>query len=727
MTANEAELLEAEAQTYLAKQQLEEARRRYLRICELRPGDAESWLMLGVLEGEVGHRDTAFQALGSAVALDDAFAEAHLALAHLHHSNGDRAAARAAVDQAVASDPDYGEAQVFLGALLGESRQFAEAASACRRAVELLPESADALANLGNALNQLGQPAPAETAYRQALVLQPGRAELLSGLGNVLAGLGKTDEAIEVLRQAQGAQPDLPDVHTGLGIARLSRGEFDKALTHFQQRLMLTPGFALGKVHEGLALRGLNRDQEADASFSAALAEGDDATLPLAYNMLGTVRAEDGKPDEALAYYDRALALSPNYLAALDNSGRALEALGRFEEALERYRRAAELAPASADLAGNQASILQRLGDHEQASRLIAPFLDPAKVTPRVAEVFSRLCGKHERCDEAKTLLEGLLEEQSEHRVRRPLSFALGKLLDGMGDYEHAFQAFSQANEAKTSVYDRAGFRRYVDGLVATFSKALVALLPRATTTSDTPIFIVGMPRSGTSLVEQILASHPDVHGGGELRNLFDLVNTLPARLGGLPYPSCVPSLTQAVADGLSREYLGQVSALAPASRFITDKMPHNFLHLGLIHVLFPEARVIHCSRDPLDTCLSIYFQDFTGYHPYAYNLTDLGTHYREYQRLMDHWRSTLGMPLLDIGYEALVADQEAVSRTLVEFCGLEWDERCLRFHDTERTTRTASFDQVRQPIYQASVGRWRHYEVWLDELKKALGESGGS
>jgi tetratricopeptide (TPR) repeat protein len=720
---NEALALESEAQACLARHDLEEARSRYARICEIRPQHPDSWLMLGALEGEVGNADAALAAIRKAVELDQDFAEAHLALSHLLNTLGNPEAALQAVDKAVAIDPDYGEALLFQGALLGQLRRYPEAVTVCRRAVEQMPDSADALANLGNALQQLGQMAEAQSVYRRALRLQPDRVELLSGLGNVLAAVGKADEAIEILQRAKAARVDFPDVYTGLGVAWLAKRDFAEALSNFQRRLLLTPGVALGKVHEGLALRGLNRTQEADNSFTEALASGDRTTLPLAYNMLGTVRAEDGKPEEALQCYRKALELAPGYLAALDNSGRALEALGRFEEALAVYQRAAEVMPSSADLAANQASVLQRMDDYQNAYRLIEPYLDRDKVTARVAEVFSRLCGKLNRCEEAIALLEDLLGREPESKDRRPLSFALGQLYDRSGEYAKAFHCFHRANELKVGHYDREGFSRYIDAMLATFSKGLFELLPRSANVSDKPVFIVGMPRSGTSLVEQILASHPEVFGGGELRNIFDLVAELPVKLGGVPYPACMPSLTQTVVDALASEYLDAVNALAPDSLRVTDKMPHNFLHLGLIKVLLPAARIVHCSRDPLDTCLSIYSQDFTGYHPYAYNLTDLGTHFRGYRRLMHHWQNTLGLPILEVRYEDLVADQEAVIRKLVAFCDLEWDDRCLRFYEAERTTRTASFDQVRQPIYQASVNRWRHYDAWLGELKHAIGD----
>jgi len=231
------------------------------------------------------------------------------------------------------------------------------------------------------------------------------------------------------------------------------------------------------------------------------------------------------------------------------------------------------------------------------------------------------------------------------------------------------------------------------------------------------------MPRSGTTLVERILASHPAVHGGGESGAIEHAADRLQHTLGAAdPYPECIAGLDSETAAALATAYFGQFGGLGAATH-VTDKMPDNFRWLGLIALLFPNARIIHCRRHPLDTCLSCYFQLFKDGHAYAYDLAALGAYYRVYDGLMAHWRDVLPFDILDLDYEELVADQEGVSRDLVDFCGLDWDDRCLRYYDRDGEIRTASYWQARQPVYSHSVGRWRHYEAPIEPLKEALGD----
>jgi hypothetical protein len=240
---------------------------------------------------------------------------------------------------------------------------------------------------------------------------------------------------------------------------------------------------------------------------------------------------------------------------------------------------------------------------------------------------------------------------------------------------------------------------------------------------SEVPIFVVGVPRSGTSLAEQILASHPHVGGAGELHDISQIVIRLADRLGGPElYPESLGRLEPAPTRAMAEEYLHQLRHRCGEAPRVVDKMPLNYQHLGVIAALFPRARVVHCIRDPVDTCLSCYFQDFTHPMPFGPDLAHLGHHYRQYQRLMVHFTRVLPLPLFELRYEELIANQEAVSRRLIEFCGLDWDDRCLRFHDTARAVNTSNALQVRKPLYRNSVGRWKRYAAHLGPLLEALG-----
>ena len=300
---------------------------------------------------------------------------------------------------------------------------------------------------------------------------------------------------------------------------------------------------------------------------------------------------------------------------------------------------------------------------------------------------------------------------------RMRLEFALGKAWMDVGVGGRAFAHLNSGNRLR-----RASFSYDVDADVARMDATAAAVGPElmgrhagAGDPSDLPIFIVGMPRSGTTLIEQILASHPDVHGGGELTQLGAL-------LGGAEYPGLASRLTGERLAQLGRAYSEQIAALAPGRRRVTDKTPANFLHAGLIHLMAPNARIIHCVRDPRDTCLSCYTTLFASGQRFAYDLAELGTYYRGYAALMDHWRARLPPDrFTEVRYEDVVADLEGEARRLVAFCGLEWDDACLDFHTTRRQVRTASANQVRQPLYRRSVGRWERYADHLGPLTAAL------
>jgi hypothetical protein len=295
-------------------------------------------------------------------------------------------------------------------------------------------------------------------------------------------------------------------------------------------------------------------------------------------------------------------------------------------------------------------------------------------------------------------------------------------LHDELEHYAEAFEHYRQANTLYRRRFARDVHDRMIDDSIRLFGPDRFRNMPRSRNRSERPVFIVGMPRSGTSLVEQILASHPRIFGGGEMNIINQYANGIQARLGAAaPYPSCLGAVTPTVLDEMASEYLAQLDILNQTAVRATDKMPHNFLHLGMIAMIFPRARVIHVTRDPMDTCLSIYFQAFNELHAYARDLSDLGYYYRSYEKLMAHWRRMLDIPIFDIRYEDLVTHADRWIPRLVEFCGVEWDERCLRFYDTDRAVNTPSYEQVRQPLYSRSVGRWRHYEKQLEPLRIAL------
>jgi len=308
---------------------------------------------------------------------------------------------------------------------------------------------------------------------------------------------------------------------------------------------------------------------------------------------------------------------------------------------------------------------------------------------------------------------------RARHRTdneRSILHFALGKALDDLGEYDAAIRHFEEGNriEHRVSPFNRAAFAAAVDIIINTFTPEFFARHVGLSVDSDLPLLIVGMPRSGTTLVEQIISAHPAVSGGGELPFWTRNAQALFHVWAGPHEPGQVRSLAQ--------EYLTLLRNLAPHAARVTDKTPFNFFWLGLIQLVLTRPRIIHCRRHPVDTCLSIYFTRFAELHEFAYDRGDLVFHYRQYERLMAHWRAVLPSErLFEIQYEALVTDREAITRQLVEFCGLEWNTACLSPELNKRTISSASFWQARQPVYTSSLARWRHYEPWLGELRQLI------
>jgi hypothetical protein len=309
------------------------------------------------------------------------------------------------------------------------------------------------------------------------------------------------------------------------------------------------------------------------------------------------------------------------------------------------------------------------------------------------------------------------------------LHFAASSLLDRLGRYGEAFEQARLANEilrASSPRHDPQGHSQWVARKVEYFSRDRVESLPRATHDSRRPIFVVGMPRSGTSLVEQILGCHPSVHPGGELQSLRLVAkNSADADwAAGESYPAHFDDLSLTRANRLAAQYLSELEAVDQSAAHVTDKQPLNFLILDMVELLFPRSRVIHCVRGPLDTCLSCYTTNFEVTNAFKFDLGHLGAFYRDYQRLMEHWKRVLTVRVLDVRYEDLVLDTRGQVERMLEFLELPWDDRCMRYYESERTVKTASIDQVRKPIYTSSIGRWKHYEQHLAPLIAALGSS---
>lgn len=535
------------------------------------------------------------------------------------------------------------------------------------------------------ALLDANRPQEASALLLQICQLEDGEPEHWMLAGVALGRAGRLSEAASCFQKTATLRPDFPEAHYNLGKARKELGQLEQAVASYEAALRLRPSW------------------------------------PEALFNLGNVLDLLGRLREAATCQQRLLELSPDHPAALKALGSALMSLGELDEALACYARLGAVEPGSLDAQIGRAKVLERRGDIEPARAILKPLADAGSRNLELDLLYASMIDT----DAAIALLEPWAargEPGMESRAMSSLHFRLGALHDRLANYRPAFEHYRIANRLKARAFDLTAFSGFVDDMMATFSPEAMSAAPRATNGSRRPLFIVGMPRSGTTLVEQILCSHPDVFGAGELDEIRHIsLEALKTDAHGRIPADSLQALTADACNRHAARYLEHLDGLSAEAARVTDKMPQNFIGIGLIALLFPEAAIIHCRRDPLDTCLSCFVSDFGASHDYTGDLRTLGAYYRQYQRLMDHWKDRLGIPMFEVDYEALVADQEGVTRGLLAHCGLAWDERCLRFHDNRRVVSTASYDQVRQPIYTRSVGRWKHYEAELQPLVEAL------
>ena len=412
------------------------------------------------------------------------------------------------------------------------------------------------------------------------------------------------------------------------------------------------------------------------------------------------------------------LAIRPDYAAAQDALARLLinsdEAVGAAFSAAEAIR----LEPQNPEFNLTYANVCQMQGDFETGwQRLQAIILEP-RIAERAAHLLLRISKPLRREFEAIATAKSILARPATNAVdRRRLHFALAAALDGTGKFADAFGEAVAAHAIQRPRYDSYARRHEFELRMKYWSKDRLAQLPRASLGPRVPIFIVGMPRSGTSLVEQILSRHPDIYAAGELSAIPHVAAELDR--SGKPYPLSLATANQADVDGLARRYLDEVAALDSNHRAFTDKLPLNFMYLELIDRLFPNAKVIHCVRDRRDTCLSCFMTDFATPYDFASSIEDLGAFHALYEQIMRHWKQVLTVRILDVPYESVVEDLESETRRILEFAELPWDERCRNFHESDRRVITASKDQVKRPLYQSSVGRWKNYASQLAALQR--------
>ena len=549
-------------------------------------------------------------------------------------------------------------------------------------------------------------------------------------------------EAEKLARRVIDAVPEQPDAMHLLATVAREGGRTDLAIDLYRHLLRRHPAIPIAHNSLGNLLQERDQWQEAIACYEAAL--GHDSRYTSAYFNLGRALLHMNDLVRAEHCLRQAAALAPNDAQVRARLARALVELGRQDEALAETLRSIELDPDSAEIQNDAGAVYAAIGDFDTAREYYRTALGLDSGYAKAALNLAKSKRYTAQQDEDEDRIRAAAESgAADEHTQRDLHLALGKVLDDRGEYDAAFAHYERANRpfAGAATGQSDDWLELMDQMRGVFDADWFAARPAVVEADPTPVFIVGMPRSGTTLVEQFLAAHPAVHGAGELSVVQRLaaeaaassgtkVNSLPSDAAsdnasvrpGAPYPECVRLLGETDFAALGRRYLAQLRALAPEAARVADKLPGNFMHLGFIATIVPGAKIIHCRRDPLDNAISLYFTDFMVGHEYSNDLRAVGRQIRGMRALMAHWEAVLGGRLLTVDYEALVAEPEPFTRTMVAHVGLEWDDACLRPHEIARTVRTASAWQVRQPVYRRSAGRAQRYSQFLDPLREALG-----
>ncbi|HKY95876.1 MAG TPA: tetratricopeptide repeat protein [Kiloniellales bacterium] len=662
------------------------------QIVERQPWNVDAVQLLGVLAYHAGNIDEAIQMTEKAADLAPNNASFHSNLCEMYRQKGDLERSTAAGARALEIDPRNGQALNNLGITEFERRDFAAAEGLYRRALEVRPNFPEALNNLGNALKAQGRTEEALAFYQEALNKRPNYAEAHNNYGAALRVLQRYDEAEAAFRKAVLCKANYVEAYNNLALTLWDKERVDEALSILSRSMALQP----------------------------------DRVEPLV--LMATLLLEQGKPQGALAAAQKVLKIKPDHLQALNLLGRVHRDLEDLDKSIEVCRRALAIKPDFPEALNNLGISLMEIGDLKGAEEALtkAKAQQPDSLRTLInlasAKKFKEGDPDIAKLEEAHKRISTMAEEQ-----QMSLHYALGKAFDDVKRYQEAFEQFIAGArlKRKTLKYDEGATLRLFDRIRQVFTpKLLQEKLGLTSHSGDNLIFIVGMPRSGSTLTEQIIASHPQVYGAGEIKLLHQSVQSVDQAFGGnVRYPELMHLMEKGEIDQLAKHYLTHLPKAPDGKTHFTDKMLTNYYYVGLIHLAFPEARIIHTRRHPADTCISCYSKLFREDMPYTYDLQEVARYYRRYNELMSYWHRLLPPGrIYDVHYELVVQDLEGEARKLLDYCRLGWDERVLEFHKTERPVKTASVTQVRQPIYSSSTERWRNYGPLVDPLIKELG-----
>ena len=660
------------------------------QIVASRPRLAEAHNLMGAIFVAQGKLNEAAKAFGRATRLAPKNAQYFSNLGEVERQRGKLVEAGIALRQALEIDPDNAQALNNLGIVHFDKREFEEAVGFYQRAISKSAQYAEAQNNLGNALRALNRNDEALEHYQKALLTRENYPEAYNNLASILRDRDQVAEAEHAYRKAISLRPGYLEAYDNLALLLNGLNRSDEALRVLGDALKVNSKHAPTLIQ--VARIQLEKGNHAQAEQAAKLAIQYDPESAESYAVYGQLLHETDRFEEALVQFDMALAKKPDLVEANSMRGICLKSMGRLDEARDQ--------------------LSKTLAHHPEAYGVYANMGDLVKF---------------EKDSPYLKSMERILAEATDPTTKRymPLHFALGKAYDDIGEYEKAIKHFKLGASLKRATldYNEKDIFAFFDSIKKAFGPTYFANPPFKGNPSHLPVFIIGMPRSGSTLVEQILSSHPQTFGAGEIKEFSRQLNSLRSRFPSLPkYPQIVEKMSEAhfsmVADG----YLAKLRENAPGAARITDKLLTNYFFVGFLYTLFPNAKFIHTKRNPVDTCLSAFTKLFKDDMPHSYDLGELGRYYLKYEELMLHWQEMLPPTALKtFVYEDVVDDLPKMARELIDFVGLPWDDACLSFHESSRAVKTASVVQVRQPIYKSSVGRWKRYGDELKPLIEAL------
>jgi Flp pilus assembly protein TadD len=556
---------------------------------------------------------------------------------------------------------------------------------------------------------------PSIDALRRGVARWPEQPEHLESLAVALAQNGQIEEALPHFRAIVRLDPESANGLFNLGTALLQLERFAESLEAFRAYLQRRPHSPQVLSNMGTALIGLGRYSDAESVLQRALMR--DPKMTEAFSNLGTVQSLRGRYGDAEQSFRNGLAFEPKHLSMLVKLGWVLIRRGAWVEAEAVFKEAMSIDVRSLRAIAGLATVQERKGELDKAFALLESRIDGGHVLPVFAQAYALVCLGLKCPEKALVMVERCLQTVAPSAEKAGLLHAYGNLLNALSRHDSAFAAHTRANQARRQQFDAEGHTRFVSKIKEIFGPELFERL-EVNPSSLEPIFVVGMPRSGTSLVEQILAGHSEVFGAGEQSGLLNVVAQAPFQMRDRrSFPDCMEAVEASDLHRFAQSYVQNLPNEALSSRRFVDKMPFNFLHLGLISLLFPRAKIVHCVRDPADTCLSVFFQQFSPYYAFSTSLKGLGSYFRDYQRLMRHWEQELPMAIHRVQYEKLVESPESEISRLLAACGLTHEPACQRFWENPRQVDTASYAQVRRPMYTSAVKRSTPYLSHLAPL----------